>query len=155
MNNIQAASWVRVHRKKLVLACMFSGGVYHSTKLFNCRLFGLSMLDMGLSHRQLLFISQKTIIINALVENLPQIIIQIIYLSLENSIVDIVVILALASSAISFVSALISSLMNLLDDLSGMLQQCCGIIKYQIVGPICSRTIFIQSVGVRCQHYYI
>ena len=99
---------------------MLSGGVYHSVKLMNCRLFGMSMLDMGLSHRQLLFIAQRTVIVNALFENLPQILLQIAYLTFADSVLDIAVILALISSVISFTSALISAVLNMLDDLNGM-----------------------------------
>lgn len=120
LDNVQASSWIRIHRKKLVIACMLSGGIYHSVKLMNCRLFGMSMLDMGLSHRQLLFIAQRTVIVNVIFENLPQIGIQIAYLTFADSILDIAVILALISSVISFASGLISAVLNMLDDLNGM-----------------------------------
>ena len=123
LDNVLAVSWNRKHRKKLIFATMLSGGMYYSVQLLNSRLFGLKVLDMGLSHRQMLYIAQKTVIVTALVENAPQIVIQILFLTTTKKHfrdLGIALILALISSILSLAFALVSSLLNMMDDLHGM-----------------------------------
>ena len=120
MDNVLTASWNRRHRKKLVFATMLSGGMFYSVRLLNSRLFGLRVLDMGLSHRQTLYIAQRTVIVTALLENLPQIVVQCIYLVRSGANFDIALTMALVSSSIAFTLAMISAIMNMLDDLHGM-----------------------------------
>ena len=124
MDNVSAASWNRRYRKVLVIATVFSGGIYYSIHLLNSRLFGAKLFSIGLSHRQMLFISQRTVIANAFLENLPQIIIQILYLMISKHGFSLPVTMALVSSSFSFLLALISSIANILDDLHGMFLFC-------------------------------
>ena len=120
MGNVKASSWMRSHGHYLLSLTMMSGGVYYSLRLLNSRLFGLKILDMGLSHRQTLYIAQRTVIVTSFLEQVPQILVQLTYILFSGSTFDIAVSMALISSATSLVLAVVASIMNMLDDLHGM-----------------------------------
>ena len=68
--------------QRMVFFCslvLLSGGVHASTQLVSSRIFGVSLFDCGLSKRELSQFTGMRLTFSVLLENLPQLILQIIY----------------------------------------------------------------------------
>lgn len=75
--------WLRHYAWFIVFLTMMSGDANVSIDFCNSRAFGLSLFDMGMTKRERIMIGKYRVIFVTLLENLPQICIQIIF-SLES-----------------------------------------------------------------------
>ena len=71
--------WIQQHVKFLYLLCVISGNAFIAVGLCNSNLFGLFLFDLGLNKRQLAVYKNKRIFSIVLLENFPQLIIQLLY----------------------------------------------------------------------------
>ena len=94
--------------EKLVFFCflvLISGGCHASLQLVCSKMFGMHIFDCGLSKRESLqFTSQLQFSLSVLLENIPQLIIQVIYIVTLRQ-VDEAVIFALIASFLSILTA--------------------------------------------------
>lgn len=86
----------------IYLLCMVSGNAFIAVGLCNSNLFGLFMFDMGLNRRQLAVYKNKRIFAIVLLENFPQLVIQLSY-SIASETVTYVTVSAILFSLTSII----------------------------------------------------
>ena len=101
-----ARAWFGSHLAQFIILCVACAGTYPALGLTNSRLFGLDFFNAGLLSTELHELSKIKIRSTIFLENVPQLIIQVIYSyvigSLENA-----TILAFVPSFLSIVAALV------------------------------------------------
>ena len=109
--------WMIARAKIFALLVILSGGVYASLTLVNSKMFGVAMFTMGLSRRQLLQFTDIQVKLSILLENLPQLALQLsvifnrylhqdIY---DGFLIDMVTGMSLVSSAFLIIIGIIST----------------------------------------------
>ena len=80
-SSVKTSKWLNEKSKFLVFFCMISGCVAESVEFVNSNLFGLSMFNMGLPKYRQDETARHKLWLAILLENVPQIIISIVYAS--------------------------------------------------------------------------
>ena len=110
---VRASEWVQNHAIILVVLCVLSGSVTASLKFANSRLFGLRIFSMGLPRYKQESLLRHRLWLTVLFENLPQIVINVLYAQeLDRQFEDPFVLLALISSMFSMVITVLSSCLS-------------------------------------------
>ena len=102
LHHVLIRAWVQAHGSKLILGTMLSGGANSTISLFNSKLFGWKIFDMKLPFQSRWKIDRWRVLIVTICENIPQIIIQVLYTQFIGEFSTVVVI-ALISSVLSVV----------------------------------------------------
>ncbi len=113
--NPAAIVWFDVYRKKFAWFVALSGGIYPTIALCNSRVFGLDIFMMSLSKREVMAFDVYKLKYSVALENIPQIILQLIYAGVNPSEASKTVsfYLAMASSILSVLSAVLNYTINL------------------------------------------
>ena len=82
-NNPCAVTWFHKRRKFLGWVIALSGGITSSIRICSSNMFGLDLLAFNLSKHEKAQFEQYKLRFNVLFENVPQIILQIFYLSID------------------------------------------------------------------------
>ena len=101
MNNI-AQLYFQTHFFLFCCLVVLSGGVYPSLTLISSRLFGLSIFDSGLNQMELALLKKLQVTHSVILENAPQLLLQIIYI-IDRQSIDAAVLFALISSFFSVI----------------------------------------------------
>ena len=129
MDNKEALSvWIQSNIKFLYLFSIFTGSSFTAIEFCNSGLFGLYHFNMGLNKRQLLIFRNKRLYSIILFENIPQLIIQIIYVLYNFNKVTFISILASCFSLIS----ILTNLMEYFIQKTLLLDETLCIIKLEI-----------------------
>ena len=107
--NDNIKSWLISYSKILYLLSLFTGSSFTAIKVMNSNLFGLNIFSMDLSKNDLTRYQTKRVYSIVLIENLPQVIIQCIYL-LQIDKLDLIAISSMIFSIISIIVTIISML---------------------------------------------
>ena len=112
-------AWIRAYSRRLYMMTILCGSSFAAVDIFNSNIFHLSLFNMGLSKQQQAVFKNKRILSNVLLENLPQLIIQIIYLvlTIERGI-SVITLIAMIFSTVSIISSIFAY------HLSTLLLQC-------------------------------
>ena len=97
-------SWMQLHLRHLYMFSILFGSPFAAVDILNSNLFHLSLFNMGLNKRQkATFKNQR--ILSVLTENIPQLILQIVYLILteESGSIGSITILAMIFSILSII----------------------------------------------------
>ena len=97
-------AWTRSYLRVLYLITILSASAFAAVDICNSNMFHLRIFNMGLNTRQQAIFKNQRILSTVLMENIPQLILQIIYmiLTVESSISPITIV-AMVSSTISIV----------------------------------------------------
>ena len=100
-------AWVRLYLRILYMIAILCGSAFAAIDICNSNLFHLSIFNMGLNKRQRGIFKNQRILSTVLLENIPQLIMQIIYLivTIESSISPITII-AMIFGTISIISSI-------------------------------------------------
>jgi len=105
--NDKAREWLIKYSKFLYIASVLTGSSFSAVEIMNSSIFGLSWFEMGLSHKQVVAFKTQRIYSVILLENVPQLVLQIVYmLQLEGSMHEI----AICGSIFSAVSIIVTIL---------------------------------------------
>ena len=96
-------SWMRSYVKLLYLITILSGCAFTAVDICNSNLFHLRMFNMGLNQRQRALFHNQRILSTVLCENIPQVILQLIYLILIVESFSVITVVAMIFSIISIV----------------------------------------------------
>ena len=120
-------AWIRSYSRGLYMMAILCGSSFAAVDIFNSNIFHLSMFNMGLNTRQRALFKNKRILSNVLLENLPQLIIQIIYVTLTiKAGISTITIVAMIFSTVSIISSIFDF------HLSTLLMQCESITSLQM-----------------------
>ena len=109
--------------QKLVFFCalvLLSGGVQPTVQLVSSKVFGMGLFDCGLSERELMQFIQIHFTHSVLLENFPQLMLQLVYI-IEIGTIDEPVMFALAASFFSAMNAIFSYLFSQQMELSQLI----------------------------------
>ena len=101
-----ARAWFGKHLAQFILLCIVSAGTYPILRLTSSRLFGLDFFDAGLLSSDLHELSKIKIKTTVFMENVPQILIQIVY-SYASGSLENVTILAFVASSLSILASVV------------------------------------------------
>ena len=109
-------SWMRYYVKLLYLITILSGSAFAAVDICNSNLFHLRMFNMGLNKRQRAIFKNQRILSTVLCENIPQLILQLIYLILTSAVdsVSLVTVVAMTFSTISIILSILNYKLSLL-----------------------------------------
>ncbi len=113
-DNPTAKIWYRKNRKLMAWLVAVSGGIYPVASVCSSRMFGLNKLDFGLSTAELASFETYKLKYTVMLENFPQLVLQVFFLSMdfsENS-QSFGTWLALTSSTLSIFSTVLSYCMG-------------------------------------------
>eukprot|EP01084_Bolivina_argentea_P256088 431035_1 len=96
--------------KYLYVLSFLTGNAFSAISISNSNLFSLKIFCMGLSKRQLLSFSTKRVYSVVLLENVPQLIVQILYLMYSANVNISTAYIAVASLIFSFISIIVTVL---------------------------------------------
>ena len=98
-------SWMRSYVQLLYILTILCGSAFAAVDICNSNLFHFRMFNMGLNKRQRAIFHNQRILSTVLAENIPQLILQIIYLILTSGVdsVSLVTVVAMIFSTISIV----------------------------------------------------
>ena len=99
-------SWLSEHVKVLYLIAILTGSAFSSIELCNSGLFGLSMFYMNLPKKQKQIFKNKRLYSIVLCENIPQLILQLIYCLIQGDSITFIVLSSMLLSLISIVLTL-------------------------------------------------
>eukprot|EP01083_Nonionella_stella_P226351 803959_1 len=99
-------TWLQRNGGFVYMLSFLSGSTYAAINLVNSNFLGWKIFSMGLSQVDVLKFNQKRLVNVVLLENLPQLIIQVVFAYLSKQLTDISV-LAIASSAVSICLAVL------------------------------------------------
>ena len=94
--------------KFYTICVLFSGGSFRALKFMNSKLFGLPLLSAGLSTVQLHRFQSHHVLATVLAENIPQIVLQYIFL-FELKLVTTIVLVSFASSVFNILLCIMTS----------------------------------------------
>ena len=98
-------AWTRSYLRILYLITILCGSAFGAVDICNSNIFHLSLFNMGLNKRQKAIFKNQRILSTVLMENIPQIIVQVTYLSISNKLSEITLI-AMIFSLISIISSI-------------------------------------------------
>ena len=75
-------AWIRSYLRGLYMMAILFGSAFAAVDICNSNIFHLSMFNMGLNKRQRAIFKNRRVLSTVLLENFPQLIIQIVYLIL-------------------------------------------------------------------------
>ena len=101
-------SWLSENTKLLYFTSIVTGSSFTAIELFNSNLFGLPQFDMGLTRKELMGYQYKRVYSVVLLENTPQLILQISYIVATNGAWGLITATSLAFTCISIIVAVIS-----------------------------------------------
>ena len=90
-------AWIQLHLRSLYLLSIALGSCFTAVELSNSNLFRLSVFNMGLNRRQKAIFKNQRVFSTVLVENVPQLLLQIIYSIVSKSVTYVTIIAALFS----------------------------------------------------------
>ena len=101
-------AWIRSYLRFLYMITIICGSAFAAVDICNSNIFHLPMFNMGLNKRQLAIFKNQRILSTVLLENIPQLALQIIYLVLTAELetnVSPITIIAMIFSSISIISS--------------------------------------------------
>ena len=98
-------AWIRQYVHMLYMFAILFGSAFSAVEIFNSNIFHLAMFNMGLTKRQKAIFKNQRILSIVLLENVPQMILQIFYIVLTG-ISNYITIVALMFSIISIISSI-------------------------------------------------
>lgn len=101
--------WLNKYSSILVLLCMFSGGAVPSLNIVNSNLFGLTIFNMGLAKYKQIESIRHRVWLTVIMENVPQIIIGIVYGFSRHSFNNLAILFSLTSSILSLLFFIFST----------------------------------------------
>lgn len=107
-NNTTAISYFEQKSAVFVILCIVSGSVYPALLLISSRLFNLEMFDCGLTKYELRHLIHLKVIGSVLLENVPQLVFQSLYIGYSEGTPSNVAILSMTASMLSVIAALMS-----------------------------------------------
>ena len=119
-------SWMRSYVQLLYIITILCGSAFAAVDICNSNLFHLRMFNMGLNKRQRAMFQNQRILSTVLCENVPQLILQLIYLISIAESFSLVTIIAMIFSTISIVLSLFNY------KLSSLLLECEAITVIEI-----------------------
>ena len=99
-------AWMRSYLRILYMLCFLFGSAFAATSICNSNLFHLSMFNMGLNRRQRAIFKNQRVLSTVLLENIPQLIILGIYISITGNFNEITIV-AMIFSIISIISSIL------------------------------------------------
>ena len=99
-------NYLKKFGRLLFLLSLISGSSFAAVRLANSNLFGLAAFSMGLSSNDLTKYNQKRLTSVIVCENIPQLIIQSVFLYFSDDLLSTIVIFAMISSIISIAAAI-------------------------------------------------
>eukprot|EP01084_Bolivina_argentea_P127096 224851_1 len=106
--NEAAQSYFKQNTPLFIALCVFSGGTYATLSLLSSRVFGLTMFNSGLTQYELSRLGKIKIFGTILLENLPQILFQLLYVSALGHSPTQNTILAFSASLLSIISSILA-----------------------------------------------
>ena len=104
-HSVQA--WMHSYLRILYMMTVFCGSAFAAVDICNSNLFHLSVFNMGLNKRQKATFKNQRVLSTVLMENFPQLILQIIYLGLtRHDNISAIAIIAMIFSVISIISSI-------------------------------------------------
>ena len=91
------SAWTQQHLRSFYLLCIILGSSFTAIELCNTYLFSLSIFSMSLNRRQKAIFKNQRIYSTVLLENIPQLILQIIYTILTSSFSEVTLIAGIFS----------------------------------------------------------
>eukprot|EP01084_Bolivina_argentea_P189814 326343_1 len=101
-------AWLAKRSTLLFIMAIITGSSFASIDLFNSNLFSLDAFDMGLSREEYISFRYKRVYSLVLLENFPQLILQIWYIAATNGYYNIITITSLTFTVISIIVSIIS-----------------------------------------------
>ena len=98
-------AWMRSYLRRLYMISFLCGSAFAAINICNSNVFHFSMFNMGLNRRQRAIFKNERVLSTVLLENIPQLIIQGIYIGLTGNFNDITII-AMIFSIISIISSI-------------------------------------------------
>ena len=99
-------AWIRFYLHFLYMLTILFGSAFAAVDVCNSNIFHLQMFNMGLNQRQKAIFKNQRILSTVLMENIPQLIVQIFYIILtKNSNISAITLIAMIFSVISIVSS--------------------------------------------------
>ena len=121
--------WIEQNIKYLYFVSIIFGSSFTAIELSNCGLFCLNKCNMGLNKHQLAIFANKRLFSVILFENIPQIILQFIYIFIISKHVTFIIILSIIFSLISIIICIFEYLsQNVLLNVNEMC-----IVKFEII----------------------
>lgn len=111
-DNKTAIAYFEQNSALFVSLCIISGSAYPALQLVSSRLFNLEILDCGLTKYELRRMIHVKVICSVILENIPQIIFQTVYIGYSVGMPSNVVLLSLTASVLSVIAALIAWLIE-------------------------------------------
>ena len=100
-------AWIRFYLRLLYMLTIVLGSAFAAVDVCNSNIFHLQMFNMGLNQRQQATFKNQRILSTVLLENIPQLIIQIIYTILcSKSNISSITLIAMIFSVVSIVSSI-------------------------------------------------
>ena len=100
-------AWIQTDLRFLYLIAIFFGSAFAAVDICNSNMFHLSPFNMGLNQRQRALFKNQRILSTVVCENIPQLIIQTIYLFFtKESDISAITIIAMIFSTISIISSI-------------------------------------------------
>eukprot|EP01084_Bolivina_argentea_P175128 303324_1 len=106
--NNRINGWIAQYSKYLYLLSFISGSSFTAISLFNCNFCSLPIFSMGLSKVEITYFSTKRLHSTVIIQNVPQIIIQIWYLTQSQNTASYIAISSLIFSVISIIVTVLS-----------------------------------------------
>ena len=97
--------WLSHNGTKLYVLSLLCGSTFSAVELLNSNLFGMSLFEMGLNHQDLRRFNRNRMWSVVLLENLPQLLLQLIYAGFVEKELGAVSLTAFLSSALSIAVA--------------------------------------------------
>ena len=99
--------WIRSYLRLLYMMAILFGSAFAAVDICNSNIFHLQVFNMGLNKRQRAVFKNGRVLSTVLCENIPQLILQTIYLSLTaESSISVITILSMIFSTISILSSI-------------------------------------------------
>ena len=99
--------WIQSHLRFLYMLSILCGSAFAAVNICNSNLFHLSIFNMGLNKRQKATFKNERLLSNVILENIPQLILQMIFLILTvGSSISSITLIAMIFSIISMLSTI-------------------------------------------------
>ena len=110
-NNTSARTWFEQRQSMFITLVVFSGGCYPAMSLCSSNIFGIPLLNCGLSSFELTALSDIRVITTVLTENGPQLLVQLLYSYAINTFTTNTM-LAFATSIVSIIGSVLNYFIN-------------------------------------------
>eukprot|EP01083_Nonionella_stella_P195637 720516_1 len=122
--------WIVQYGKYLYLLSFISGSSFTAVSLFNCNFCSLSIFSMGLTKTEMTYFSTKRLRSTIIIQNVPQIGMQIWYLMKTGNVTSYITISSIVFSLVS----IIVTVLSLLDNKKIIISQSCIKVTMDIIG---------------------